>query len=122
MKSLTEQLEEAVAAETQNAEGLYTPGQVAYVVNKQDPMMAAVLRIIEETQKLKGEVFVARLLFIGCPDHPEYRPLQVGGELVANPYPDCEVCAALYSIAETYKKEYLTDASVHDDGASTSSV
>lgn len=132
MKSLTDKLEEALSTEAQNAEGLHTPSQVAYVVNQQDPMMAAVLRIIDEAQQLKAELFVARLLFLGCPDHPEYRPLVVvegdgnnwKAEVKSNPHPDCPLCKALEQLATTYKKEYLKDqdGSIHDDGTTAGSV
>ena len=113
-------LKQAASQENQTAEGINSVEQLAYVIDRTDPAMASLLRILDELQQHRTEILYLRYLMLGCPDHPEYRPILSGGDLVPPVHSDCPLCKGLHELAANFKKEFLRElnATVQSDGTS----
>lgn len=118
MSDFLSALKQEASKESQTAEGISSVEQLAYIIDRTDPGMGALLRVLDELQRHRTEILLLRYLMLGCPDHPEYRPILSGGELVPNPHPDCPLCAGLHDIGENFKAEFLKElnVSIQPDG------
>ena len=119
MKTPLDNIEEALKAqEQQSSEGVTSAGQLAYIIDPTDPAMAATLRVIEELQKTRGEIALLRFMFMGCPDHPEYRPMDWDGKVHVSPHTECKLCEAIYHATLHYKQTFMkeVDAPIQTDG------
>lgn len=118
MKSPLDAIEAGLAAQEKPSMGATTLGQMAYVIDPTDPAMAATLRIIEELNLRRGEAALLRFMFLGCPEHPDYRPLDWEGNLKPSPHTECKLCGAILEAATYYRATFMREPEeVKEDGS-----